>query len=135
MPGFPRECLSTHEFRPGSRFKAKKAKWRLGDAGAASFGIMKYDSGGMPLPRTDPAHAVAHIDPIGAAGAGYRPMADRKDHALPSSQRHDLRARLQARSLLREHEVAAGEVDIRPRQQKCDLQRKDVLAVATLLQA
>jgi hypothetical protein len=32
-----------------------------------SLGIMKYDPGGVALPGTDPAHAVAHVDPIGAA--------------------------------------------------------------------
>src|ERR1700681_301267 len=44
-----------------------------------SLGIMKYDPGGVALPGTDPAHAVAHVDPIGAAGAIDRSMVDRKD--------------------------------------------------------
>src|ERR1700724_95897 len=96
---------------------------------------MKYDPGSMPLPGADPAHAVAHVDPIGATGAAYRTMGDRKDHGFALRERHDLRTRLHARPLLGEHEVSAGEVGIRPRQQKRDLQRKDVLAVEILMQA
>jgi hypothetical protein len=96
---------------------------------------MKYDSGRVALPGTDPAHAVAHVDPIGAARAIHRSMVDRKDHALALCQRHDLGARLHARPLLREHELPAGEVDLRPREQERELQREDMLAVDILMQA
>src|ERR1700724_3331059 len=96
---------------------------------------MKYDPGSMPLPGADPAHAVAHVDPIGATGAAYRTMVDRKDHSLALRERHDLRTRLHARPLLGQHEVSAGEVGIRAREQKRDLQRKDMLSVEILMQA
>ena len=75
---------------------------------------MKNNPGGVPLPGTDPAHAVAHVDPIGTARAADRSMMDRKDHAFALRERNDFRARLHARSLLGEHEVAAAEVGMRP---------------------
>jgi hypothetical protein len=60
---------------------------------------MEYDPGRVSLPRTDPAHAVAHVKPTGAARATDRSMVDRKDRALALRQRHDLGARLHARAL------------------------------------
>jgi hypothetical protein len=66
--------------------------------------------------------------------AAHRVM-HRKDHRLALGQRNDLGARLHARALLGEHELAAGKVGAGPRQQQRDLQRKDVLAVEILVQA
>ena len=53
--------------------------------------------------------------------------------ALP--QRHDLGARLHARALLGQHELAAREIALRLGQQERDLQRKHMLAVEILMQA
>jgi hypothetical protein len=38
---------------------------------------------------------------------------DRKNHALALPQWHDFGARLHSRSLLREHELAAGKISFR----------------------
>src|SRR5215472_17250593 len=78
---------------------------------------------------------MAHVDAVDAARALHRSMMHGEDHALALRERHDFGARLHARPLLREHEFAAGEILARPRQQKSDLQRKNVLAVEILMQA
>ena len=86
-------------------------------------------------PERSAADAVAHVDAVDAARALHRPVMHRKDHAFALAQRHDLHARLHARPLLGQHELAAGEVASRIGQQDRELQREDVLAVKILVQA
>ena len=61
-------------------------------------------------PERKPAHAMAHVDAIGAARALHRAVMHREYDAVASAQRHDFGARLHARALLSEHELAAGEI-------------------------
>ena len=62
-------------------------------------------------------------------------MVNGEDHSVALPERDHLGPRLHAGSLLGQHELAAGEVSSRLRQQDRDLQRKDVLAVEILMQA
>jgi hypothetical protein len=59
----------------------------------------------------------------------------REDDAAALAQRHDLGAALHAGPLLGQHELAAGEVRLRLRQQDRHLQRKSQLAIEVLVQA
>ena len=74
-------------------------------------------------------------DAIGPARSLNRTLAHGEDHPVALPQAHDLGARLHARALLGQHELAAGKVPPRRRQQDRDLQRKDDLAVDVLMQA
>ena len=78
---------------------------------------------------------MAHVDAIDAARALHRAVMHREDHRIALRERHDLGARLHARALLGQHELAAGEILARRRQQHRRLQRKDVLAIEILMQA
>jgi hypothetical protein len=59
---------------------------------------------------SDPADAVAQIDPVRAFGALRRPVMNRKQHGVALLERHDLGAALHARPLLGQNEFAAGEI-------------------------
>ena len=89
----------------------------------------------MAFARADAADAVAQVDAIKSAGALHRPVMHRKHHRVALTQRHHLGTRLHARPLLGQHELAAGEIAARLRQQDRDLQRKHMLAVEVLMQA
>ena len=89
----------------------------------------------VPLSRPQPAHAVAHVHAVGAARALDRPMVHREDDGVALPQRHHLGPRLQARALLGEDELAAGEIRARLGEQDRHLQGEDVLAVEILVQA
>jgi hypothetical protein len=54
---------------------------------------------------------------------------DREDHAFALPERDDLDARLHARPLLGEHELAAGEIGARLGEQDRYLQGEDALAI------
>lgn len=95
---------------------------------------MENDAECVPAAGAQAAHAVAHIDAIDSASAANRTVVDRKDHALALPQRHDFGARLHARPLLSEHELAAGKISPRLGQKKRHLKRKDVLTVNILMQ-
>ena len=106
-----------------------------GGCATGSASVVKDDAQRLAVARPDPAHPVAQVDTIVAACASHGPMADRKDDAITLVERHHLDARLHARPLLRQHELATGEVSIRPREQECDLQWEDVLPVEILVEA
>jgi hypothetical protein len=72
--------------------------------------VVKDDSEGEALAAFDPALAVAQIDAISPARPLHGPLARGEDDAVALGQRCDLRARLHARALLGQHELAAGEV-------------------------
>ena len=55
------------------------------------------------------------VDAVGAARPLHRPFAHREDHAVALAEAHDLGARLHARPLLGQHELAAGKVALRAR--------------------
>ena len=96
---------------------------------------MKNHAQRMALTAANATHAMAKIDTVRAASALNRTTVDREDHGVTLTQRDDLGPRLHARSLLREHELAAGEICSGFRQQNRDLQRKHMLAVKILMQA
>src|SRR4030095_13598718 len=71
---------------------------------------------------------------IGAARAVDRPVAGREYDRLAALERDRAAARLLARPLLHEQELAAFEVDARPREQDRDLERKGDSAIQVLVQ-
>ena len=84
---------------------------------------------------THPAHPMTQVDAIAAARASHWPMMHRKNHAVPLTERHNLRARLHARPLLGEHEFAAREVSSRRLEQESGLKREHVFPIEILVQA
>ena len=78
---------------------------------------------------------MAHRSAMKAAGSLYRPLIRGKDHGIALPERDDLAARLHARPLLDQHELAAGEIADRVAQQHGRLQRKDEIAVEVPVQA
>src|SRR5712672_2267010 len=78
---------------------------------------------------------MAQLDAVAATGAPHRPMMHGEDHGVSLSKWYNFRARLHARPLFREHELAAREVPSRRRKEERGLQREDVLAVEVLVQA
>src|SRR5262249_19672131 len=75
-----------------------------------SLCVVEDDPERMAVPRAQSAHPVAHVDAVDAARALHRTVMHGKDNALALRERHHLGARLHARALLREHELAAAEV-------------------------
>ena len=80
------------------------------------MGVMKDDAKCMAVAGTHPAHPMAQVDPIAAARTLHRPMAYRKNHAIPLAKWHDLDVRLHARPLLRKDEFTSCEVVFRHRE-------------------
>jgi hypothetical protein len=78
---------------------------------------------------------MSHRRAMEAARAPHRSLAHGEHDCIALLERHDVRTRLHARPLLGQHQLAAAEIDIGPRQQYCDLQRKHLLAVQILVQA
>ena len=87
------------------------------------------------MARTHLAHAVAHDRAVEAARPAARAIAAGKHHRVALAQRHHDRARLHARPLFDEHELAAGEVALRFGQEHRDLKGEKELAVEILVQA
>jgi hypothetical protein len=77
---------------------------------------------------------MTHVDAICAPRASDRTVAYREDHALSLFESDDLGPRLHPRPLLGQDEFAAREVDVRSREQECDLEREDVIAVQVLVE-
>src|SRR3954462_7541986 len=78
-----------------------------------SFGIMKDHAERMAVPGTDPAYAMAEIDPISSARPLNRSHMHREGHRIPLSERHHLGPGLHARALLRQYKLAAAEIAAR----------------------
>src|SRR3984885_3876122 len=78
---------------------------------------------------------MAQIDAISPARPFHGPLAHREDDAVALRERRDLRARLHARPLLGQYELAAGEVAPGLGEQDRHLQWKEVLAIDVLMQA
>jgi hypothetical protein len=62
-------------------------------------------------------------------------MVDGEDDRVALVERHDFGPGLHARSLLRQHELAAAEILARPRQQDRDLERKRQFPIQVLVEA
>ena len=78
---------------------------------------------------------MAQVDAVAPPGAPDRPVVDREGDGVALAERHDLGAALHARALLRQHELAAGEVRAGLRQEESDLERKGEVAIEVLVQA
>ena len=78
---------------------------------------------------------MAHLDPIVTASARNRSLVDGEDHGFPLAQRNHLASRLHARTLLDDHELAAGEIGPGRREQDRNLDREDGRAIEILVQA
>jgi hypothetical protein len=83
--------------------------------------VVEDDAHGVALARTHLTDSVAHIDPIDAAGALHGTVVDREGHGIALLERHDLHARLHARTLLGQHKFSASEVVTRRGEQDCHL--------------
>src|SRR5215472_10329962 len=86
---------------------------------------------GARPPRSSPAQA----DAIAPARPLDRTVMHGEGDRIALRERDHLGARLHARPLLDQHELAAFEIAARLRQENRDLQRKDVLAIEVLMQA
>ena len=75
------------------------------------------------------AYTMSKIHSIHAPGALDGTMMDCECYSIASTERDHLGARLHARALLRNHELAPREIPVWLRQQDRDLKRKDMLAV------
>src|ERR1700677_1071414 len=89
----------------------------------------------MSSALADLTDAVAERYALVAANARHRPAIHSEHYAVALGERDDGGSGLHARPLLRQHELAALEVDAGLGQQRRDLQRKNVLAVEILMQA
>src|SRR5713101_1664077 len=97
--------------------------------------VVEDDAEGVARARAHPAHAVAHGGPVVVARPGDRPVAGSEDHQLALLRVDHLTARLGARSLLHEQELAASVVDPAPTQEAGELEREGHLAVEILVEA
>src|SRR5579883_595686 len=97
--------------------------------------VVEDDAEGEAPARADAAHPVAEIDAVEAARAAHGAVMHREDHRLALRERHHLGARLHARPLLDEEELAAGELRAGCAQKQGELQGEDQGAVEVLVQA
>ncbi len=84
---------------------------------------------------TNTAHAMPQIHAVCTARSLHRPMMHGKRHRVTLPQRHHLRARLHAWTLLRQYKIPAGKIASRLREQDRHLDRKHMLSVQILVQA
>ena len=93
----------------------------------------------MPSVKRSPLRRLATpwriADAVPAARALHRPLVDREHHRVALPQRHDLAARLHARALLDQQELAAVKSAPGWLSRTVDLQREHELAVEILVQA
>jgi hypothetical protein len=83
----------------------------------------------MTVSRPDAADAVAQVHAISAACTLHRPVVNCKNNAVSLTERHDHRASLHTRALLRHDELATGEIRAGVGQQNGQLEREDMLTV------
>src|SRR6185437_16962081 len=100
-----------------------------------SFGIMEDHADGVTAAGTQAAHAMPEVDAIGAARAMHRAVMHGERNRVSLLERNHLGARLHARTLLGQHELATLEITAGLGQQDRDLQREDMLAIEVLMQA
>src|SRR5215210_8134053 len=81
-----------------------------------SFGIVKDHAERMAVAGTDPAYAMAKINPIGSARPLNRPDMHSKGDRIALAERHHFGPRLHARALLSQYEFASGKIAARLRQ-------------------
>src|SRR5690348_10485452 len=99
----------------------------------ASLGVVEDDAEAQALAGGHPADAVAHGRAVGAARARHRPVAVREDDRLAALEDDDLGARLRARPLLDEQELAACVVRAAAGEHAGELEGKGERAVEVLM--
>ena len=92
-------------------------------------GIVKNDSQGVPVARTNGADAVAKIGAVVAARAAHGSMMNGKDDRIALIRTENFNTGLSARSLLRKNEFAAFKIVAAPAQEKGNLKRKREFSV------
>src|SRR5437773_8334428 len=107
----------------------------VADGKAALLRVVKDDAERVARAAMNAADAVAQCRAIPAARALDGTVARREDHHLALHGGDDLAARLRARPLLDEQELAPVVVDAGPAQEARELERKDHVAVEVLVQA
>src|SRR5688572_5281210 len=103
--------------------------------GDASTGVVKDDPERRSLARPDRADAVTHVGRVPAANALHRPVRYGEDHGVALADGDHRAARLHARPLLGEQELAALEILAGPGQQDRGLEREAFGAVEILVEA
>src|SRR5215469_11791196 len=88
----------------------------------------------MPVTGAYRAHAVPDSHTVEPTRTPYRPEIHGEENRVTFAKDDNVRTRLHAWSLLREHELASGKVSVRIRQQCSQLNRKDVFAIKVLVQ-
>src|SRR5947208_12906923 len=106
---------------------------RLFAASTPSLCIVKNDSQTHARPGNDRADAVPHDDAVRTACADNGPLARREHDARSLRDGCGMPARLRARPLLHQQQLAAGVVDAESAQYEHHLQRKRELAVDVLV--
>src|SRR5690349_23675461 len=89
----------------------------------------------MPVSAPYAAHTMSQIHAIDAARPLHGAMVNGEDHRVTLFERHHFGTGLHSRTLLRDHEFAAGEIFAGSREQDGHLKRKNMLAVKILMQA
>src|SRR5262245_3720826 len=118
-------CLSASTREGGQPSLGTSRKGR--PAGLAS--VVEDDAQGVALAREETAHSMPHRRAICAARADHRPVARGEDDGLALLEMHHAPARLGARPLLHEQELAAREVLAGLTQEYRELEGKHHIAV------
>src|SRR6266404_8621858 len=98
-------------------------------------GVVEDDTQGRALATADRTHPMAHAGAIKSFGPLDRTFVDREEHRIALPERHHLGARLHARPLFGQDELAALEIAARLVQQDRHLEREGDIAVEILMQA
>ena len=81
-----------------------------GQCSQNSLRIVKDHPDGMAMAGAQPADAMAQINPVEPARPLHRSVMHSKSHRIALPQRNHFGARLHARPLFGQHELAAGEI-------------------------
>lgn len=98
-------------------------------------GIVKDDAKRVSLSRSQTAHSVPKIDAIDPSRTLNRPVMHCERHRVSLAKWNHLWPRLHPRPLLREHELAAGEIFLWLREHDRNLDRENVFAIEILVEA
>jgi hypothetical protein len=102
---------------------------------AQSQSVMEDDAQGVTVAGTHAADAVAHVDPIEAAGTRNGPVMDGESYGVALAERDDFGAGLHARALLGKNEFTAGEIAAGFGEEEGDLYGEDMFSIQILMEA
>src|SRR5215831_16773940 len=110
-PDDPRMLLQTaQQERPPRSSPAQAETRRYFRTDPRSFGVVKDDPDSVAPARPDPADAMAQVDAIAPACPLDRTVMHGEGDRIALRERDHLGARLHARPLLDQHELAAFEI-------------------------